>query len=74
MRESGIYLRLMAEMYLRGVSSQMLAERIGVHYATLRRKLRGQAPLLLAEALQIKEALNCDFPLEELFKKRGDAA
>ena len=74
MSERSIYLRLMAEMYLRGMDSHMLAEKTGIHYGTLRRKFRGQSPLLLDEALRIKEVLQCDLPLEKLFERRGVAA
>ena len=52
MSERSVYLRLMAEMYLRGIDSRMLAEKTGIHYGTLRRKFRGQSPLLLDEALK----------------------
>ena len=71
MSEQCVYLRLMAEMYLRGFDSRLMAEKIGVHYGTLRRKLRGQSPLQLEEAMRMKEALQCKLPLEKLFDKQG---
>ena len=74
MSERSVYLRLMAEMYLRGIDSHMLAEKTGIHYGTLRRKFRGQSPLTLDEALRMKGVLLCDLPLEKLFAKRGEMA
>ena len=72
MSERSVYLRLMAEMYLRGIDSRMLAEKTGIHYGTLRRKFRGQSPILLDEAMRIKEVLQTGMPMEKLFEKRGE--
>lgn len=74
MGERSIYLRLMAEMYLRGMDSRTLAVKTGIHYGTLRRKFRGESPLLLDEALRMKTVLGCSLPLETLFEKRGGKA
>ena len=74
MSERSVYLRLMAEMYLRGLDSHTLAIKTGIHYGTLRRKFRGESPVTLDEALRIKAVLQCPLPLEQLFEKRGKMA
>ena len=67
------YLQVMVQMYLRGWDSHALAEKAGIPYATLRRKLRGVSPLHLEEARRIRAALGCDMTLDALFARREDA-
>ena len=71
MRGECIYLQVMVQMYLKGWTSQTLAEETGISYPSLRRKLRGVSPLQLEEARRIRQALGCDLPLETLFAQRG---
>ena len=67
------YLQVMVQMYLQGWNSHDLAEKTGIPYATLRRKLRGASPLHLEEARRIRAALGCDMTLDTLFARREDA-
>lgn len=65
-----IYLQVVVQMYLRGWTSHILAERTGIPYASLRRKLRGASPLHLEEARRIQSALGGDMSLDTLFALR----
>lgn len=44
-----------------------LSEKTGIRYQTLSEKMRGNSPLLFKEAVLIKEALETEMTLEELF-------
>ncbi len=72
MRGECIYLQVMVQMYLKGWDSHTLAEKAQVCYPTLRRKLRGAAPLHLEEARRIQQALNCGLTLDALFALREE--
>lgn len=74
MKSNCIYTQVMLNMYLNDLNLHELSDRTGIAYATLRRKLRGETDFQLGEALRIKEALNVNAPLEELFLKRGEQA
>lgn len=74
MRGECVYLQVMVQMYMKGWDSRMLAEKTGIKYTSMRRKLRGMAPLRLEEARLIQQALGCAMPLEELFARRKEAA
>ena len=65
-----IYLQVMVQCYLRGLDSRSLAEKAGMSYTSLRRKLRGISPMNLDEAKKIQTALNCGMSLDELFSTR----
>lgn len=69
MRGTCIYARLMVEMYLAGMDNRTLAEKSGIKYASLRRKMRGDTPIRLEEAARIRTALQSNLPLEKLFEK-----
>lgn len=69
MRGSCVYARLMVEMYLAGMDNKTLAEKSGIHYASLRRKMRGDTPIRLDEAARIRTALGSSLSLEKLFEK-----
>ena len=74
MRGECVYLQVMVQMYLRGWDSKELAEKAGLTYTSIRRKLRGTSPLHLEEARRIQEALDCGLSLDVLFARRKDAA
>ncbi|MBQ7655378.1 MAG: helix-turn-helix transcriptional regulator [Clostridia bacterium] len=74
MRGDCVYLQVMVQMYIKGWDSRTLAEESGITYTSLRRKLRGMAPLSLEEARRIQEALDCGMSLDKLFARREDAA
>ena len=70
MRGECIYLQMMVQMYLKGWDSRTLAEKAGVSYPSLRRKLRGASPLHISEARRIQQALQCGMTLDQLFALR----
>lgn len=61
-----MYYRLKAEATFKGITLKELAEKIGMPYQSFLRKMKIQS-FTLAEAFSIKEALNTDLLLEELF-------
>ncbi len=74
MRGECVYLQVMVQMYLKGWDSRVLSEKTGIAYTSMRRKLRGMAPLNLEEARRIQEALGCGLSLDKLFEKTDRAA
>lgn len=70
MRGECIYLQVMVQMYMKGWDSGTLAEKAGIGYPSLRRKLRGASPLHLSEARRIQQALACGMTLDALFALR----
>ena len=74
MRGDCVYLQVLVQMYLRGWDSRVLAEKAGLTYTSVRRKLRGLSPLHLEEARRIQEALDCGLSLDALFARRDSAA
>ncbi len=74
MRGDCVYLQVMVQMYLRGWDSRTLAEKTGLTYTSMRRKLRGTAPLHLEEARRIQEALDCGLSLDKLFARKDQVA
>ncbi len=73
MKNTCVYMQVMVEMFLRNMDSHALAEKAGISYPSLRRKLRGEGSLGLEEAKRIRWALDSDKPLETLFERREDA-
>lgn len=73
MRGECIYLQVMVQMYLKGWDSRALAEKAGISYPSLRRKLRGASPLHLEEARRIQTALGSRQTLDALFAIREDS-
>ena len=69
-----VYVQVMVQMCLRGWDSRDLADKTGLTYSSMRRKLRGIAPLRLEEARRIQEALDCGLSLDQLFKRADPAA
>ena len=74
MRGECVYLQVMVQMYMKGWDSRTLAEKSGMPYTAMRRKLRGMTPLHLEEARRIQEALDCGMSLDMLFARRDHAA
>ena len=74
MRGDCVYLQVMVQMYLRGWDSRTLAEKTGLTYTSMRRKLRGTAPLHLEEPRRIQEALDCGLSLDKLFARKDPVA
>lgn len=74
MRGECVYMQVMVQMYLKGWDNRALADKAGLSYTSIRRKLRGMSPLHLEEARRIQQALNCGMSLDELFARRDRAA
>ena len=70
MRTQCIYTQVMIQMYMKGWNMRELAGEVGMSYVSLRRKLRGESPVLLDEAFSIRKALEVQMPLDALFEKR----
>lgn len=68
-----MFQNLKTEMARSGVSRADLAEKLGVKYLTLSKKINGENDFKLGECLAIKEALNSPLPIEELFAKEQQA-
>ena len=49
---------------------RQLAEETDISYVSLRRKLRGESPFMLEEAMKVRSALEVQMPLDMLFEKR----
>ena len=66
-----MYPNVEAEKAKKKVTLEKMAhdERINCTVSTMSQKLNGKAPLSFKEALAIKDILNSDMPLEELFKE-----
>lgn len=58
---------LRAEMARKNKTIVDLSQATGIRYQTLSEKLRGNSPLTLKEAAEIKSALGLDMTIEELF-------
>ena len=74
MRGECVYMQVMVQMYMKGWDSRILAEKTGIKYTSMRRKMRGLAPISLEEARRIQEALDCGMSLDALFVRRENAA
>lgn len=70
MKGQTVYLQVAVQMFMRGIDRKTLAEKTGITYTSLIRKLRDESPITLQEAMKIKKALGTDMALEELFARR----
>ena len=62
-----MYKNLEAELSRKGLTKTELAKEMGITISTLSLKLSGKSNLTLPEALKIKEILNVNLTIEELF-------
>ena len=67
-----MYENLRAELARKGKTLVELSQETGIRYQTLSQKLRGDTPLKLKEAIKIKQALNLDMSIEDLFGMKVD--
>ena len=69
-----MYPEVRGEMARRNITLAMIVEnkRVNCTVSTLSQKLNGKYPLTFNEAIGIKEALNSELPLEELFRTEAD--
>ena len=63
-----MYKVLESKLAYRGISERTLADAIQMNYNTLRSKLIGKSKFTLDEAVAIKEYLNEEISIEELFQ------
>lgn len=63
-----MYRRFEAELVFANMTKKELAEKVGMKYDTLVLKLAGKSPLNFSDSIKLKEAINTNIPLEELFK------
>ena len=63
-----MYLNVKAEIKRRNLTLEDVAQDLNIRTSTLSLKLNGKAPITLKEAKAIKDYLNSDIPLEELFE------
>ncbi|WP_418566866.1 helix-turn-helix transcriptional regulator [Peptacetobacter sp.] len=63
-----MYLNVKAEIKRRNLTLEDVAQELNIRTSTLSLKLNGKAPITLKEAKAIKDYLNSDIPLEELFE------
>ena len=64
-----MYRELEARIAYRGISKKQMAEGINMNYNTLLSKMGGKSKFTLDEAVSIKDYLDEDITIEELFKK-----
>ena len=70
MRSQCVYAQVMVQMFMKGWNMRQLAEETDISYVSLRRKLRGESPFMLEEAMKVRSALEAQMPLDMLFEKR----
>ena len=64
-----MYKELEAQIAYRGISKKQLAADINMKYSTFLDKMSGRSKFTLDEAVCIKEYLQEDIAIEELFKE-----
>lgn len=64
-----MYKELEAQIAYRGISKKQLATDINMKYSTFLAKMRGRSKFTLDEAVCIREYLQEDIAIEELFKE-----
>lgn len=65
-----MYNNVKAELARKNMTIVDLSNKTGIRYQTLADKIRGDSILTVDEAMKIKEALDVDMPLEELFSQQ----
>lgn len=63
-----MYINLEAELRRKNIRRKDLAEKLHLTIGTVSQKLNGKSPITLDEAKDIKNMLDVNIPLEELFK------
>ena len=64
-----MYKKLETQIAYRGISKKQLAVDINMKYSTFLEKMSGKSKFTLDEAVRIKEYLQEDIAIEELFKE-----
>lgn len=63
---------LKSVVYWAGLTFHDVVKGTGIQYRTILRKMNGEAGWKLAECIAIKEYLNVDMPIEQLFDIDGE--
>lgn len=63
---------LKSVVYWAGLTFHDVTKETGIQYRTIRRKMNGEAGWKLSECIAIKEYLNVDMPIEQLFDIDGE--
>ena len=64
-----MYLRLKYEIVRKGYTIESFAKEIGISEKTLRNKINGSTDFTWSECMLIRDKLNTDLSLEDLFLK-----
>ena len=62
-----MYRNVKAEMARRNMTALTLSEKTDIRYQTLTSKLAGASPITIKEAKAIRDALNPELSIDELF-------
>lgn len=62
-----MYKNLKAEMARRDMTALTLSDKSGIRYQTLTAKIAGASPITIKEARAIRDAINPDLTIDELF-------
>lgn len=62
-----MYGNVKAEIARRNMTALSLSEKTGIRYQTLTAKLAGASPITIKEAKAIRDALNPELSIDELF-------
>ena len=73
-KEKSVYPLLEVELERQQITRRGLARILGVSHTTIIKKLRGDTELDSATAIKIREVLNIEVPLEELFRTEMDTS
>lgn len=65
-----MYMNVKAELARKNMTIVDLSTATGIRYQTLADKIRGETILTVEEAMKIKQALDVDMPMEELFSQQ----
>lgn len=64
-----MYPNLKAELARRDITVAELAERTGINYQTLAKKISGKAPIAINEARIIRDAIDKELTVDYLFQE-----
>lgn len=62
-----MYGNLKAEMARKDMTALTVSEKTGIRYQTLTGKIKGESPITIKEARLIRDAVNPDMTIDELF-------
>lgn len=72
LNKHNVYPNIEKERIMEGLYYGQLAKLMGMSSQVLTSRLRGRSEFSLKQAIQLKEALNSDLSIEELFKREDE--